>query len=98
KISYFKEDQDISNILLHHIEFEPVPMTKRRIRIQGIGVSISDEDVDWEKNVPSDYQGIINRSSMTLKQTTKKELYFLLCIGILIDDGRKVEGFMRQMK
>lgn len=64
--------------------------TKRRIGIQGIGVSISDEDVDWEKNVPSDYQGIINRSSMTLKPTTKKELYFLLCIGILIDDGRKV--------
>ena len=26
KISYFKEEQDISNILLHHIEFEPVPM------------------------------------------------------------------------
>ncbi|PWA81080.1 Phloem protein 2-like protein [Artemisia annua] len=66
-----------------------VGVTKRRIGIQGIGVSISDEDVDWEKNVPSDYQGIINRSSMTLKQTTKKELYFLLCIGILIDDGRK---------
>lgn len=26
KISYFKEEKDISNILLHHIEFEPVPM------------------------------------------------------------------------
>lgn len=31
KISYFKEEQDISNILIHQIEFEPVPMVSYSI-------------------------------------------------------------------
>ncbi|CAI9304465.1 unnamed protein product [Lactuca saligna] len=90
KISYFKEEQDISNILIHQIEFEPVHMMKTHIGIQGLeNVLISDEDIDWEKKVPSDYQGIIQRSDMYLKNNNNKELYFLLCDGILIDNGRK---------
>lgn len=64
---------------------------KRHIGIRGLeSVSISDEDTDWEKKVPSDYQGIIQRSDMYLKKNNNKELYFLLCDGILIDNGRKV--------
>lgn len=90
KISYFKEEQDISNILIHQIEFEPVHMTKRPIGIQGLeSVLTSDEDIKWENKVPRDYQSITQRSCMHLKNTSKKELYFLLCDGILTDDGRK---------
>nr|GEX76214.1 probable serine/threonine-protein kinase PBL12 [Tanacetum cinerariifolium] len=53
------------------------------------GVSISNEDLDFEKIMPSDYQDIIHRSDKHMEYTTEKELYFLLCDGILIDNGRK---------
>lgn len=48
------------------------------------------DDIDWEDKFPSDYEDLIQRSDKKLEYKTKKELYFLLCEGILIDNGKLV--------
>ncbi|PWA69480.1 death-associated protein kinase 1 [Artemisia annua] len=89
KISSFGAEES-PDILIHGIEFQPVEMREVDNGIVGLeGVSISDEDLDFEKITPSDYQDIIHRSDKHMEYTTEKELYFLLCDGILIDNGRK---------
>lgn len=48
------------------------------------------DDIDWEDKFPGDYEDLIQRSDKKLQYKTKKELYILLCEGILIDNGKLV--------
>lgn len=48
---------------------------------------ISTSDADWEQKVWPNYIDLINLSKDYIKWTTKKEHYFLLCKGFLIDNG-----------
>ncbi|KAJ9548319.1 hypothetical protein OSB04_020862 [Centaurea solstitialis] len=79
------------DIFIHGIEFHSIDMVEAHNGIENIqGISISEEDVNSEKKMPSDdCEGIIQRSDTHLEYTTQQELYLLLCDGILIDDGRK---------
>lgn len=47
---------------------------------------ISDEDTYWEKILPNDYEDIIKWSKDSEQWTTKKELYFILRKGFLINN------------
>ncbi|KVH91626.1 Phloem protein 2-like protein, partial [Cynara cardunculus var. scolymus] len=48
---------------------------------------ISDSDIYWEQKLPNDYEEIITSSKDAVQWTTKKELYFLLREGFLINNG-----------
>lgn len=52
--------------------------------------TISDSDTYWEQKLPSDYEDIIKTSKDSVQWTTKKELYYILCKGFLINDGKQV--------
>ncbi|KAJ9548322.1 hypothetical protein OSB04_020865 [Centaurea solstitialis] len=90
KISHLNR-KALPDIFIHGIEFHPVDMVEGHNGIEQMeGVSISEEDVNSEKKMPSDdCEGIIQRSDTHLEYTTQQELYSLLCDGILIDDGLK---------
>ncbi|CAI9290789.1 unnamed protein product [Lactuca saligna] len=51
--------------------------------------TISDSDTYWEQKLPSDYEDIIKTSKDSVQWTTKKELYYVLCKGFLINDGKQ---------
>ncbi|KAJ9559454.1 hypothetical protein OSB04_014068 [Centaurea solstitialis] len=89
KISYFHE-QALPDIFIHGIEFHAVEMVEGHIGIEKLeGVSISN-DVNSENKIPrDDCDGIINRTDTHLEYTNQKQLYLLLCDGILIDNGQK---------
>ncbi|KAI3515448.1 hypothetical protein L1887_14344 [Cichorium endivia] len=51
--------------------------------------TISHSDTYWEQKLPSNYEEIIKLSTYSLQWTTKKEIYFILCNGFLINDGQE---------
>ena len=51
---------------------------------------ISDSDIYWERKLMNDYTEILALSKEKLEWTTKKELYFLLRKGFLVDNNEKV--------
>ncbi|KAD3338053.1 hypothetical protein E3N88_33574 [Mikania micrantha] len=77
------EEEKLPCIIIHRLEFHPLKMAKIQDE------STFDEDFNHENKLPSDYEGIICRTDTRLKHTTQKDLYFLLCAGILIDNGTK---------
>ncbi|GJZ44785.1 kinase-like domain, phloem protein 2-like protein [Tanacetum coccineum] len=77
---------------LEGIEFRPVEREspenqedENKIDMQ----CISDSDIYWERKLMNDYTKIITLSKEKLEWTTKKELYFLLRKGFLVDNYEK---------
>ncbi|KAD3338046.1 hypothetical protein E3N88_33567 [Mikania micrantha] len=89
------EEEKLPCIIIHRLEFHPLKMAsscflvKHFIYLIYVYESISDQDFNHENKLPGDYEGIICRTDLGLKYATQEELYFLLCAGILIDNGRK---------
>lgn len=50
----------------------------------------ADSDAVWRRFLPSDYEAIVSRAVDLPAFSSLKELYFLLCDSILVDEGRKV--------
>ncbi|GJT09451.1 kinase-like domain, phloem protein 2-like protein [Tanacetum coccineum] len=54
--------------------------------------------INWEQKLPNDYTDLIKWSTYSIQWTTKKELYFLLRKGFLIDNGEKWLSISKSMK
>lgn len=57
-------------------------------------LSAAQSDVVWSRFLPPDYLHILSRlvSPLTIRGSSKKELYFLLCSWVLLDGGKLVRG------
>ncbi|PWA91030.1 Phloem protein 2-like protein [Artemisia annua] len=77
-------------MIVEGIEFKPLEKEERE-GIEDEKVEdmkpISDLDEYWEQKLPDDYEDIIKRSEYDVHWTTKKELYSILCTGLLINDS-----------
>ncbi|KAD3338041.1 hypothetical protein E3N88_33562 [Mikania micrantha] len=90
------EEEKLPCIIIHSLEFHPLKMASSCFLIKSHNgtkeiqdESISDQDFNHENKLLGDYEGIICRTDPRLKYNTQEDLYFLLCAGILIDNGRK---------
>ncbi|KAJ9538349.1 hypothetical protein OSB04_031082 [Centaurea solstitialis] len=84
---WFNVQRLSKSFIVQGIEFQPLERVAAsddgRVDMQ----PISELNTDWEGKLPNDYKEIIKRSNQSMRQTTKRELYFLFCKGFLIDDG-----------
>ncbi|KAM0070254.1 putative phloem protein [Helianthus debilis subsp. tardiflorus] len=71
------------------IEFRPLEKVGHKVLEDKVDMQpIPDaDDTCWEKKLPKDYQDIIKWSTDGIRWTTKKELYYILCEGFLINNG-----------
>nr|GEU58155.1 phloem protein 2-like protein [Tanacetum cinerariifolium] len=77
---------------LEGIEFRPVERGSHENQEDEDKIDmqrISDSDIYWERKLMNDYSKIITLSKENLEWTTKKELYFLLRKGFLVDNYEK---------
>ncbi|PWA86885.1 protein kinase-like domain-containing protein [Artemisia annua] len=81
-------DYHKSHIVVEGIEFRPLEKAGNEV-LEDEKVDtqpISDEDTYWEKILPNDYEDIIKWSKDSEQWTTKKELYFILRKGFLVNN------------
>lgn len=84
KILFEGSDISFYTMVVEGIEFRQHEVLQdERVDMQ----PVSDLEVDWDKRLPNDYEEIIKWSKDDVEWTTKKELYFLLCKGFLINNG-----------
>ncbi|KAI7752516.1 hypothetical protein M8C21_015867 [Ambrosia artemisiifolia] len=79
------------NLLVESIEFRPLEkvehevLTDDQVDIQ----PLSDTETYWEQKLPIDYKEIIKLSKDSVQWRTMKELYNILCEGLLINGGKE---------
>ncbi|KAD4178564.1 hypothetical protein E3N88_27155 [Mikania micrantha] len=80
-----------SNILVESIEFRPLEKVEHEVLTDDkVDMrTIPDTDTYWEQKLPIDYEDIIKWSVNGVRWGTKRELYDILCEGILISSGEK---------
>ncbi|PWA77622.1 protein kinase-like domain, Phloem protein 2-like protein [Artemisia annua] len=87
---------------LEGIEFRPVEHESHENQEDENKIDmqrISDSDIYWERKLMNDYTEILALSKEKLEWTTKKELYFLLRKGFLVDNnGKKWFSMSKDMK
>ncbi|PWA35522.1 protein kinase-like domain, Phloem protein 2-like protein [Artemisia annua] len=91
----------VNTYYIDSIEFLPVEQEKYGTHADNNKVDIkalSNSDTEWEQKFPSDYQDIINISKDVLPFSTKKELYFLLRKGFLIDKDKMWFSISKDIK
>ncbi|KAJ9537424.1 hypothetical protein OSB04_030157 [Centaurea solstitialis] len=84
----FEGPKDGSSLMIEGIDFRPlkkVMLKDEKMDLQ----RISDSATYWEEKLPNDYEEIIKWSKDIPKMTMKKEVYFFLCKGFLINNGEK---------
>ncbi|KAJ9537981.1 hypothetical protein OSB04_030714 [Centaurea solstitialis] len=84
-------ERDHYSWLIEGIEFQPMEKVEHEVLEEEMADMhpISDSDTNWEQKLPNDYEKIIKWSKDSVRWTTKKELYFLLCNGFLINKGEE---------
>ncbi|CAH1454684.1 unnamed protein product [Lactuca virosa] len=78
-------------LTIEGIEFQPLERVEHELfEDDDVDMqTISDSDTYWEQKLPSNYEDILKLSTHTVQCTTKKELYFILRKGFLINDGKE---------
>ncbi|XP_042758519.1 probable serine/threonine-protein kinase PBL1 isoform X3 [Lactuca sativa] len=87
KIEFLSDSIAFSQCDIEGIEFRPMEHENLEDKNEVDVKQISTSDADWEQKVWPNYIDLINLSKDYIKWTTKKEHYFLLCKGFLIDNG-----------
>ncbi|KAJ9541505.1 hypothetical protein OSB04_028011 [Centaurea solstitialis] len=74
-------ERDHYSWLIEGIEFLPMEKVEHEVLEEETADMhpISYSDTNWEQKLPNDYEKIIKWSKDSVRWTTKKELYFLLC-------------------
>nr|XP_043630327.1 uncharacterized protein LOC122601647 [Erigeron canadensis] len=79
------------SLAVEGIEFRPLDMVRCEVlEDEKVDMpSISDSDTIWEEKLPKNHEEMIKWSKDSLQWTTKKELYFILCKGFPINNGKE---------
>ncbi|CAI9776087.1 unnamed protein product [Fraxinus pennsylvanica] len=65
------------------------PIHEQILQLEGFKSPSTVNEPDWERLLPSDYEGLISRSVNRVAYATKKDLYLSLCeFPILLDGGK----------
>ncbi|GJR88792.1 kinase-like domain, phloem protein 2-like protein [Tanacetum coccineum] len=86
---------------IESIEFRPIDTATHENlehKYKEVMQTASASRINWEQKLPNDYTDLIKWSTYSIQWTTKKELYFLLRRGFLIDNGEKWLSISKSMK
>ncbi|KAJ0452449.1 putative protein kinase RLK-Pelle-CrRLK1L-1 family [Helianthus annuus] len=89
----FEGFDNLSDILVQGIEFQPLEKVENTDEKQPISDSDSDSDANWEEKLPTDYKDIMKWSKKGIfdyfpwTEKKKKKAYSILCKGFLTNYG-----------
>ncbi|KAD4178565.1 hypothetical protein E3N88_27156 [Mikania micrantha] len=77
------------DLLVESIEFRPLEKVEDEVlRVEDVDMKPeSDTEENWKQKLPIDYEEIVRWHSVQWR--TMKELYYILCEGFLINDGKE---------